>query len=67
MVAALGLADQLVGWQRSTRWDQFAYAGIPLAAVGEQFRGLIGIFLAGGLLSGVGLLALFRRLAAWPT
>ncbi|HEV2514240.1 MAG TPA: EAL domain-containing protein [Devosia sp.] len=61
---SLVLADQLVGWQRSTRWDQFAYAGIPLAAVGEQFRGLIGIFLAGGLLSGVGLLALFRRLAA---
>lgn len=61
---SLPIGDQLVGWQRSTRWDQFAYAGVPLAAVGEQFRGLIGLYLAAGVFAGLVTLAVVRRLAA---
>jgi sensor c-di-GMP phosphodiesterase-like protein len=61
------MGDQLLAWRRSSKWDQFAYAAVPLAAVGEGFQGLFGLFLAGGTVAGLGLLLLVRWLAASRT
>ena len=44
----LVMEDQLLAWSRSRQWDQFAYAAVPLAAIGQEFQGLIGFFFAGG-------------------
>ena len=63
----LVMADQLLAWRRSAQWDQFAYAAIPFAAIGEEFQALIGIFLAGGILTGLALLLFVRWLTASRT
>jgi sensor c-di-GMP phosphodiesterase-like protein len=61
------LGDQLLAWRRSSPWDQFSYAAIPMAAIDEQFQRLIGVFLAGGALAGLALLLLVRWLSASRT
>ncbi|MEO6013228.1 MAG: EAL domain-containing protein, partial [Devosia sp.] len=59
----LFLGDKLIAWRRSTHWDQFAYAAFPAAAVGEEFQGTVGFYIAVGAIAGLALLALLRRLA----
>jgi sensor c-di-GMP phosphodiesterase-like protein len=58
---------ELLAWQRSTRFDQFGYAAIPLSAVWAEFNAMIAYFLAAGVLFGVGALWLVRQLAASRT
>lgn len=59
--------DQLLAWTRSERFDQFGYAAIPVAAVVDEFKALLGLFLAGGILAGVALLLFIRWLTASRT
>lgn len=61
------MGSYLLAWRRSNKWDQFSYAAVPLAAVAEDFQGLIGLSLAGGLLAGATLLLFTRRLSASRT
>ena len=63
----LVMGSQLLAWRRSTKWDQFSYAAVPIAAVGEEFRGFVGWSLAGGLLVGLALLLFVRWLSASRT
>jgi sensor c-di-GMP phosphodiesterase-like protein len=58
------MGDQLFAWRRSSRWDQFSYAAVPVAAITEEFQGLFGLFLAGGTAVGLGLLLFVRWFAA---
>jgi len=63
----LVMGDRLLAWQRSSRWDQFAYAAIPLAAVSEEFLASVGFYLAAGAVAGLAILAAARWLAANQT
>jgi sensor c-di-GMP phosphodiesterase-like protein len=60
----LVMDGQLLAWKRSLRWDQFAYAAVPVTSVNEQFQRLIGWFLLAGMGAGIGLLMFVRWLSA---
>lgn len=60
----LVMGDQLIAWRRSSQWDQFAYAAVPVAAIGAELRGMTGPFLGAGTVCGLLLLLFLRWLTA---
>jgi sensor c-di-GMP phosphodiesterase-like protein len=63
----LVMDDHILAWRRADVWDQFTYAAIPVAAVGAEFWGLVGFYLAGGLVAGCAALWMARWLTATRT
>jgi sensor c-di-GMP phosphodiesterase-like protein len=60
----LVMGDHLLAWRRSSQWDQFSYAAVPVAAITQKFESVLGYFIAGGSLLGLALVMLVRRFAA---
>ena len=58
------LDGQLVAWQRSPRWDHFAYAAVPLTAVASLFAKFSLWLLPLGVAIGFAILLVMRRLIA---
>ena len=58
------LDGQLVAWQRSPKWDHFAYAAVPLTAVSMLFGRFSLWLLPMGVVIGVAVLIIMRRLIA---
>lgn len=56
------IADQLVEWQRSSKWDQFSFASVPWSAVLDEFWELCRYLAPVGLVTGVCFAWLMRRL-----